>query len=125
MLLGRTPQRLLPAGNEPEPTRLLAQWLAWNLGQRWRGADGFDYMAALAELSLPVFMIAGGNDRIAPAAGCRKFFDALGSTDKTWLLGAETAGFSKDFSHGELVIGREARAEIFPRVREWLRERNS
>ena len=62
---------------------------------------------------------------IAPASGCRKFFDALGSTDKTWLLCAETVGFSKDFSHGELVIGREARAELFPRVGEWLGLRNS
>jgi len=34
---------------------------------------------------------------IAPASGCRKFFDALGSTDKTWLLCAETVGFSKGF----------------------------
>jgi poly(3-hydroxyalkanoate) synthetase len=93
--------------------------------QRWLGSDGFDYMAALAHLTIPALMIAGGNDSIAPASGCRKFFNALGSTDKTWLLCAEMSGFSKDFSHGELVIGREARAELFPRVGEWLRVRNS
>ena len=124
MLLGHTPQKMLPVGNEPEPTRLLAQWLVWNIRQRWLGSDGFDYMAALAKLTIPALMIAGGNDSIAPASGCRKFFDALGSTDKTWMLCAETTGFSKDFSHGELVIGREARAELFPRVGDWLRQRN-
>ena len=124
MLLGRTPQKLLPVGNEPEPTRLLAQWLMWNIRQRWLGTDGFDYLAALAELTIPALMLAGGNDSIAPASGCRKFFDALGSTDKTWLLCAESAGFNKDFTHAELVIGREARAELFPRVGDWLRQRN-
>jgi pimeloyl-ACP methyl ester carboxylesterase len=125
MLLGRTPQRILPAGNEPEPTRLLAQWFMWNVRQRWRGADGFDYLAALPALTLPTLMFAGGNDLIAPASGCRKFFDAMGSSDKTWLLCARSAGFSKDYSHADLVIGRPARAEIFPRVGRWLQERNN
>jgi len=124
MLLGHTPQSILPAGNESEPTRLLAQWFMWNIRQRWLGSDRFDYTTALTNLTIPALMLAGGNDSIAPASGCRKIFDALGSADKSWLLCAEDAGFSMDFTHAQLVIGREARKEIFPKVGDWLKQRN-
>ncbi len=125
MLLGRTPLRMLPMGNEPEPTRLLAQWFIWNIRQRWLGVDGFDYMAALTRLTIPALMFAGGNDIIAPASGCRKFFEAMGSVDKSWFHCAVSAGFSEDYNHAQLVIGRGARKELFPKVGDWLRQRNN
>ena len=119
------PLRMMPMGNEPEPTRLLAQWFIWNIRQRWLGVDGFDYMAALSELTIPALMFAGGNDIIAPASGCRKFFEAMGSVDKSWFHCAESAGFSEDYNHAQLVIGRGARKEVFPKVGDWLRQRNN
>jgi len=125
MLLSETPLSLLPAGNEGEPTCLLAQWFGWNIRQRWVGTDGFDYLSALSKLTLPAMILAGGNDIIAPASGCIKFFNSLGSTDKSWLLCAESTGFSQNFTHEQLVIGREAHSEVFPHVGNWLVQRNS
>jgi len=124
MLLGETPLGLLSAGNEGEPTCLLAQWFGWNIRQQWIGTDGFDYLSALSKLTLPAMILAGGNDIIAPASGCIKFFNSLGSTDKTWLLCAESTGFSQNFTHEQLVIGREAHSEVFPHIRDWLVLRN-
>lgn len=122
-LTNRTPQMVLPLGNEPEPTRLLAQWAGWNVTGRWTGADGLDYMAALRQLRLPVKIVAGGRDRAAPVDGCRAIYDAIGSADKTWMLCAESSGFSHDFGHGEMIRGSAAREELFPRIIQWLMQR--
>jgi pimeloyl-ACP methyl ester carboxylesterase len=108
MLMNRTPKVILPVGNEHEPTRLLLQWANWNMKQRWLGEDGLDYMAALAGVTVPAIVVAGGNDSIAPAAGCRAIFEAIGS-------------FSRDLAHGQLIRGPIAQNEVFPRLEEWLR----
>jgi len=122
-LLNRTPKRILPLGNEHEPTRLLAQWAVWNIRQRWLGKDGFDYMEALSGMSIPTMIIAGGKDRAAPVNGCREIYEAFGSGDNTWCLCDTESGFSKDFGHGELIRGLAARDELFPKIVDWLRER--
>ncbi|MEO2030824.1 MAG: alpha/beta fold hydrolase [Planctomycetaceae bacterium] len=121
MLMNRTPKVILPVGNEHEPTRLLLQWANWNMKQRWLGEDGLDYMAALAGVTVPAIVVAGGNDSIAPAAGCRAIFEAIGSSDKTWILCSEAHGFSRDLAHGQLIRGPIAQNEVFPRLEEWLR----
>ena len=53
------------------------------------------------------------------------FFDHLSSEDKQWLECGRTSGFSKEFNHGQLVMGRAAKEEIFPKIERWLMERNS
>lgn len=125
-LFGGIPQRLIPMGTvEGEPTRLLDQWAKWNLQQKWVGDDGTDYLASLVNLTMPFFMIAGGNDDIAPAAGCFDVFQQFGGDDKTWLECSREAGFSKDYNHGQLVRGGAAKQEIFPKISDWLLVRNT
>lgn len=109
---------------EGEPTRLLGQWAKWNLRKQWRGKDGFDYLKALANLRFPFFMIAGGNDDIAPVSGCKRIHDHIGSDDKSWLECSLQQGLSRNFTHGQLVKGRAAREEIYPKIGEWLIKRN-
>jgi oxygen-independent coproporphyrinogen-3 oxidase len=121
LTLGYTPGRALGLGPEDEPGGVLSEWYRWNRSQRWTGHDGFDYLAALANLSVPALCIAGAGDRfIAPPAGCRRLYDALGGVDKAWLLAARSEGFSEDFGHARLIASRPAQREIWPRVRDWL-----
>ncbi len=125
-LFGRMPKALVSAGgSEGEPTQLLAQWAEWNLKREWRGKDGYDYLSALANITHPAFFIAGGKDDIAPVSGCKKLYDGLGSVDKQWMICAREHGFSKDFNHGQLVLGSTAKNELFPLIAEWLAARNT
>lgn len=124
-LCGNTPKALAAAGTEGEPSKLLAQWAVWNLKQKWIGKSGIDYVKSLSNRTLPAFIIAGAKDDIAPALGCRVFFDHLSSEDKQWLECGLNNGFSKDYNHGQLVMGRAAKKEIFPKIQTWLTERNT
>lgn len=119
-LLGKTPQRLVPIGPEGEPTLLLIQWCQWNLSGRWKGADGFDYLKALETVNVPSLVIAGGRDEVAPTRGCRRIYEALGGP-KTWHECAEQYGFSKNFTHSQMIRGEAARTEVFPLLRSFMR----
>lgn len=120
------PQRCLPMKTvEGEPTNLLGQWAVWNLKQQWLGSDGLNYLVALSDITMPFFMIAGGNDVIAPKSGCFKFYERLGSEDKRWMECSTSQGFSKDYDHGQLIRGSAAQQEVFPEISQWLLERNN
>jgi oxygen-independent coproporphyrinogen-3 oxidase len=120
-LLGYSPGRAFGVGPEDEPKGILSQWYRWNRTRRWTGWDGFDYLAALGDLTVPTLCLAGAGDRwIAPAPGCRRLFDALGSRDKEWILCAKSEGFSEDFGHARIIASRAAQREVWPRIRDWL-----
>ena len=119
-LFGHTPKAIVAVGTEGEPSLLLAQWAKWNLSKKWIGNDGTDYLQAFSDLSLPCFIASGTADDIAPVEGCRRVYDALGSENKAWLECGIAHGFSKNYTHGQLVMGRAAKAEIFPKISEWL-----
>jgi pimeloyl-ACP methyl ester carboxylesterase len=124
-VLGYAPGRALRLGPENEPRGVLRQWFRWNRSRQWIGADGFDYLAALSEIAVPTLCLAGTGDRyIAPVSGCRRVYDALGGSDKAWVLCARSEGFSEDFGHARIVASRGAQREIWPRIRDWLVERN-
>lgn len=124
-LFGYTPKAVIPVGQEGEPTRLLAQWARWNLQQKWLGEDGFNYMQELSNLTTPILMIVGGKDTIAPVSGCQKLYKAYGNgkADKSWVVCSMANGFSKDFTHGQMIRGRAARNEVFPLIGDWLKQK--
>ena len=124
-LLGYTPGPAFRLGPENEPKGVLEQWFQWNRTGQWTGRDGFDYLAAVRDLSVSALCLAGAGDRvIAPAEGCRRLFEALGVRDKQWTLCGKSEGFSEDFGHTRIVASRAAQREIWPRVMDWLASRS-
>jgi predicted alpha/beta hydrolase len=123
-LLGRFPARRLGLGPEDEVAGAMIQWMSWHRRRRWHDPAGRDYDALLAALRTPVLLIAGAGDaRRAPAPTVRALHDTLGGDDRSLLVCGRGTGFSADFGHVELVVGRAARTEVWPRVVAWLAER--
>ena len=121
----RARQRLLRLGPESEYRGVVNQWFRWNLGRRWRGQDGLDYIAALRKVPTPALCFAGAGDlHIAPVEGCRRLFDALGSTEKNLVICGREHGFVEDYDHARIVASRGARQEIWPKILGWLQERS-
>lgn len=125
-LLRRTPGWLFRRGPEGEPPGVMNQWFGWNWRGRWTGADGFDYLAALGALDVPALCFAAAGDRrIAPLAGCQLIWQALGSSDKRFVVCAKSAGFAEDYDHARIIASRNAAQEVWPRIAEWLIARAS
>ncbi|MCP8465366.1 alpha/beta hydrolase [Pseudomonas sp. ZM23] len=115
------PSRPKNVGPEAESARLMRQWCQWNLRRRFDSLDGFDYLAGLAGIAIPVLGLAGSGDRfIAPQAGCRALVEAFATPQAQWLLCGQANGFREDYSHNRLLLSRNASLEIWPRIAQWL-----
>lgn len=114
LMLGRFPARLLGLGPEDELPRVMSQWMTWNLEGHWTGDDGTDYSAGLEQLNMPFLMMAGTADRFfAPPAACEGLFEMIGSDRKHFDV-------FKGLDHVSLVIGKQARVEVWPHILHFL-----
>ncbi len=119
--LGRVPARLFRLGPEDEPRGYLFDFYQWKgPAPDWRTADGRSYWNGVARIDVPLLAFGAANDTNDPEPGCRALFEAVGSADKTYVLLAGSEGFSRDYEHVEMIIGKAAQAEVWPRIGDWL-----
>jgi len=124
-LAGPARRRLLGFGPEDEFRGVVNQWFRWNWRRRWLGNDGFDYLEAAKGITVPTLWFAGTADRyIAPVRGCRRIYEALGSSDKEFVECGKASGFSEDYDHTRIIASRPARHEIWPWILRWLLQRD-
>jgi alpha-beta hydrolase superfamily lysophospholipase len=83
--------------------------------QRRFGGREFDYVERFERMDLPLFVIAGANDDLAPPASVRPAFLRSRSSDKTYR--------SLPLGHIDLLVGRDAPATTWSLVTRWLDKR--
>jgi len=71
-----------------------------------------DYAAAWRALDIPLLVIAGDEDALAPPAACRRAYEDSGSHEKTYRV--------FPLGHMDLVLGIEAPGTTWPLIRDWL-----
>ncbi|MES1955495.1 alpha/beta fold hydrolase [Salinisphaera hydrothermalis] len=116
-VLGHLPARAAGLGPVDEPAAAVFDACDWVESRRGTGFD-----TELAAIRTPVLAISGAADRVDPSAGCRRFIEAIGSSDKTFWLAGRAEGFETDYDHPGIVVSKPARREIWPRIAAWLAE---
>ena len=86
-------------------------------------SDGKSYVAGFKRARVPILVLAGFGDEIAPPELVRPWFDVSASEDKSFVLVSRANGFSADAGHGDILVGRYAAREIYPLICRWLKER--
>ncbi|KQB54880.1 EstX protein [Pseudomonas endophytica] len=110
----------LKRGPEDEPVSIALESLRWNgLMGRFKDADR-DWWAGLAEVQLPVLLVAAAGDRLTPEWACRKLYEQLGAAQRKFVCLGREQGFSSDFGHAEMLASPEAQHEVWPLVQNWL-----
>ena len=100
------------------------QFARWILTGAFDGDDGFDYRAGLAQVRVPMMMIAGSRDLLAPPRSVEVGRAALGGAAR-YVVAGKSHGFSSDYGHVDLVLGRRAPDEISPLVESFLASHSS
>jgi pimeloyl-ACP methyl ester carboxylesterase len=105
----------------PVGVRLLLHFADWIVNRRWTSEDQrTDYRASIAEITTPTLVVAGSLDRLCPPWMVKLAFDLLPGGDNQFLEAGPVSGLRAGYSHIDLVFGRNAPAEIFPRIVGWL-----
>jgi pimeloyl-ACP methyl ester carboxylesterase len=115
-------ESFLSVGVDDESPVLAAQAARWMREDRFLSRDGaVDYEQELRFVKTPFLVVAGKVDQLGFPPLVRRGFDALGSSDKTWLLVGEENGASADYGHMDLLLGERAATDVFEPILRWLK----
>ena len=89
----------------------LVEMFRWAAERRFGGEDS-NYVDGFEKLDLPLLVVAGANDDLAPPASVRPAFERSGSRDKTYQ--------SLPLGHIDLLVGSDAPLMTWPLVTKWL-----
>jgi len=85
-------------------------------------ADGtINYRDALPKVRVPLLIIGGGDDPIAPPAALKKIYREVGSPDRDLMIFWSDPEEDVSYGHFDLILGRNAPTEVFRLVRDWLK----
>ena len=76
--------------------------------------------AALPSLTVPLRVIVGRGDRVAPPDRVRPYYTLAGSAERSYVLAGRANGFRRDYGHVDILIGEDAPAEIYPLITGWF-----
>lgn len=89
-------------------------------------ADGsFSYRRNLAKVRVPLLLIGGEKDPLAPPESMRIVQRGVGSDDRTLRIFGPRAKDSAAYGHLDLILGKKAKEEVFPVIARWLRQRDA
>ncbi|MBX5481736.1 MAG: alpha/beta hydrolase [Myxococcaceae bacterium] len=96
------------------------QFFRWANTGRWDSEDGtIDYERSLANVRVPTLLIAGSRDLFAPPDAVAHALGHLGGPAELLVAGRDN-GFLDDYGHGDLVLGRHAPEDLYPRIAAFL-----
>jgi pimeloyl-ACP methyl ester carboxylesterase len=99
----------------------LLQYSDWILNDVFRSIDQRrDYRSELGRITVPSLFLAGPRDALSPPDAVKDTCDAIGAADKQFVLCSRAQGMRVNYGHFDLVVGREAAAEVFPVISGWL-----
>jgi lysosomal acid lipase/cholesteryl ester hydrolase len=101
--------------------RQLAPYLQY--GHMLSADRRLDYSARLGAVTTPTLLIAGDGDIMSDVPSTELTLAALGSPDKSLIRFGKSSGNVDDYGHCDLVWSRHAPKEVFPRLIDWLDQR--
>lgn len=112
-------RKLLYAAVQDVPRGLALQFRDWIHNDAFRSVDlSVDYRARMAGARTPVLVVCGPEDRLGVPGSVARARDLLPNHE--WLELSRAEGFSTDYGHIDMVFGRRAPEEVFPRFFEFL-----
>lgn len=86
--------------------------------------DGqINYSEGLNKIRNPILFVAGRDDNLASPESVRYGYRNVSSSDKTYLEFSTLHGTRLDYGHDDLIIGKRADIEVYPRIYNWLASR--
>ncbi len=90
---------------------------------QFKSSDGVPVLNKLETLDVPVYVIAGSRDEVAPMEWVVPAARSNAEHGKRQLLVAgRENGFEQDYGHVDMLLGLKAQTELYPAIRSWLQQ---
>lgn len=80
----------------------------------------YDYKQQLTRFTSPILILSGQADREAPPEDVSYATSHIGSKDVTSVTFSKQNGYSADYGHLDLNLGRKVKLEVYPIIYNWL-----
>ena len=106
---------------EAEPKGVVFDFSRWLHKRSFDRTDGGEsFWSRLRTMPAPILFVVGAQDRIVPPASIEPGYALTGGPHKTWMLFGEDHHQGR-YGHTDLLLGRHAPTEVWPRILAWLR----
>lgn len=80
----------------------------------------FNYTKNLRRVDIPVLLIAGAADKMATPKAVEHAYREISSRDKEFRVFSKANGYSADYGHCDLILGKRSEEEVYPFIYNWL-----
>jgi poly(3-hydroxyalkanoate) synthetase len=106
-----------------EAPGIVLQFSDWVRNGDIRSVDrSYNYTENLGRVDIPAVFISGVTDLMAPSENTARHMKRLGSSRVKQIVLSLKNGFSADYGHGDLIMGKNSPKEVYPKVAEWIAE---
>jgi pimeloyl-ACP methyl ester carboxylesterase len=99
----------------------ISQFLDWAENGEFRSRDKRHSYERLGPAGgKPMLFLAGAKDRMAPPVSVAAAYERIPSSRKAFRVLGTEQGQEEEYGHGDLLIGKNVRREVFPLIRDWL-----
>lgn len=85
----------------------------------------YDYTANINRINVPVLIMAGSEDAFVTKEALKECYRRLSSFDKKLVIFSKKKGYSVEYGHSDLLIGKNSEKEVYPVILNWLDKRSS
>jgi len=83
----------------------------------------YSYTKNLNRVTVPILIMGGSADGFVTKKAMRDAYDLVSSEDKSILIFSKGQGYSTDYGHCDLLLGKNSEMEVYPVILKWLDER--
>ena len=87
--------------------------------------EQYDYTANLGKITIPVMVAAGGRDGFVDQNAVIGCYHAVSSLDRRIVIFSKENGYSADYGHSDVLLGKMSEKEVYPVMLDWLDERTA
>jgi len=103
------------------PSQVAFQIGGWSRDDVLQSYDGkFDYRPGMKNIQVPVLVLTGNMDLLAPPRTVEPTMDMISSKDKTCMILSRQNGAKADYGHLDILIGPHAKSDAFEHIESWL-----
>ncbi len=83
----------------------------------------YSYTDNMSLVNVPILIMVGASDGFVTEKVMRDSYDMVSSKDKNIIIFSKAHGYSTDYGHCDLILGKNSEKEVYPVILEWLDKR--